>query len=249
MANVTPSTVCPFAKDVAKVPATVVAARTACFQDNPARTESTYAFVVASVELVTVPFNVTPDDEPEPVNVPIPAEKLPDASLETIADAVFALVAFDVTVNVALLDEFALKDADPDKPVPETASVSVPSLISVVAANIPLTGKVTDVVPVLVKVTEFAPDNAKDEPVAPKLVMDTPLLSKPYFATNLRLTDILFPLFYIDKDILNNLIVVTGFIGVTNNLKLDPEMSASKIAIRLSVKTVPYSVIKAVVPL
>lgn len=54
------------------------------------------------------------------------AEKLPEPSRATIALAVFALVALDVTVNVALPDWLAVKDAEPESPVPDTARVSVP---------------------------------------------------------------------------------------------------------------------------
>jgi hypothetical protein len=49
------------------------------------------------VELEVVAF-------PDKAAVIVPALKLPEASLATMADAVFALVALDVTVNVAALD-------------------------------------------------------------------------------------------------------------------------------------------------
>jgi hypothetical protein len=54
--------------------------------------------VVADVALVAV------DAFPLNVAVIVPALKLPEASLATIVEAVFALVAFEVTVNVAALD-------------------------------------------------------------------------------------------------------------------------------------------------
>jgi hypothetical protein len=41
VASVTPSTVLPFANELASVPAAVVATRTACFQASPAATAST----------------------------------------------------------------------------------------------------------------------------------------------------------------------------------------------------------------
>ena len=45
-----------------------------------------------------------PDALPVREAVIVPAEKLPDASRATIVEPVFALVALDVTVNVAALD-------------------------------------------------------------------------------------------------------------------------------------------------
>ena len=46
---------------------------------------------------------VADEAAPFKVAVIVPALKLPEASLATIALAVFALVALDVTVNVALV--------------------------------------------------------------------------------------------------------------------------------------------------
>lgn len=67
----------------------------------------------------------------------VPALKLPEPSRATIAPAVFALVAFEVTVNVELPDWLAVKVAEPDRPVPETARVNVPllTLAAVVAVD------------------------------------------------------------------------------------------------------------------
>ena len=70
---------------------------------------------------------------PLKVAVIVPALKLPEESRATIAEAVFALVALDVTVKVALVAWFAVKVCEPDNPVPETASVKVP-LLTVVGA-------------------------------------------------------------------------------------------------------------------
>ena len=58
----------------------------------------------------------------------VPALKLPDASRATIVEAVFALVAFEVTVKVELPDWLAVNVAEPDRPVPDTAIVRVPLL-------------------------------------------------------------------------------------------------------------------------
>jgi hypothetical protein len=58
----------------------------------------------------------------------VPAVKFPEASRATMVEAVFALVALDVTVNVAAVDWLAVKVCDPDKPVPDTAIVNVPLL-------------------------------------------------------------------------------------------------------------------------
>ena len=71
--------------------------------------------VVADVALVAV------EAFPLSVAVIVPAEKLPEASLATMVDAVFALVAFDVTVKVCA--EAPLNVADPDNPVPDVANV------------------------------------------------------------------------------------------------------------------------------
>ena len=63
-----------------------------------------------------------------PVNaaVIVPALKLPEASRATMVLAVFAFVAFDVTVKVALPAWLAVNVCEPDKPVPDTFIVSVP---------------------------------------------------------------------------------------------------------------------------
>ncbi len=47
--------------------------------------------------------------EPDSDAVIVPALKLPEASRATIVDPVFAFVAFDVTVKVALPDWLAVK--------------------------------------------------------------------------------------------------------------------------------------------
>ena len=57
----------------------------------------------------------------------VPALKFPDASLATIVEFVLLLVAFEVTVKVLIPDWFAVNVAEPLKPVPDVASVSVPS--------------------------------------------------------------------------------------------------------------------------
>lgn len=68
-----------------------------------------------------------------------------------MVDAVFALVALDVTVNEDALDWLAVNVAEPDRPVPETAIVNVPLLtvgISEVKAIVPVVpGMVMVVVP------------------------------------------------------------------------------------------------------
>jgi hypothetical protein len=67
---------------------------------------------------------------PEPTKlaaVTVPAEKFPLASRATMVEAVFALVALLVTVNVAPVLWFAVNVWEPERPVPETARVSVAS--------------------------------------------------------------------------------------------------------------------------
>ena len=58
-----------------------------------------------------------------------------------MVDAVFALVALDVTVKVELPDWLAVNVAEPDRPVPDTAIVRVPSLtaagVDQVGADVP----------------------------------------------------------------------------------------------------------------
>ena len=79
----------------------------------------------------------------------VPALKLPDASRATIVEAVFRLVALDVTVNVALVAWLAVKVCEPDKPVPDTARVNVPLLTvgkSEVSAIVPVVAGIVMVV-------------------------------------------------------------------------------------------------------
>ena len=81
---------------------------------------------VAEPALVAYVALVADDALPLSVAVIVPALKLPEASRATMVEAVLALVALDVTVNVALPDWLAVKDAEPDRPVPDTARVNVP---------------------------------------------------------------------------------------------------------------------------
>jgi hypothetical protein len=84
------------------------------------------------VALVAVPVKAA---------VIVPAVKLPEASLATIVLTVLADVALLVTVKVLPPAWLAVKEAEPESPVPETASVSVPSLtvgISEVRATVPV---------------------------------------------------------------------------------------------------------------
>ena len=86
---------------------------------------------------------------PDKAAVIVPALKLPEPSRATMAPAVFALVAFEVTVNVELPDWLAVKLAEPDKPVPETPRDKVPLLtfaavVAVAAFPLMLIGAVPD---------------------------------------------------------------------------------------------------------
>ena len=83
------------------------------------------SFVVAT--LVAFVSVVAVEALPDKVAVIVPAEKLPEASRATIAETVLALVALEVTVNDEFPDWFAVNEAEPDSPVPETARVNVPS--------------------------------------------------------------------------------------------------------------------------
>lgn len=60
---------------------------------------------------------------PLKVAVIVPALKFPDASRATMVLAVLALVALDVTVKVWAVAP--LKVAEPDRPVPDVASVKL----------------------------------------------------------------------------------------------------------------------------
>ena len=65
-----------------------------------------------------------------------------------MVEAVFAFVAFDATVNVELPDWLAVKVAEPDRPVPETAIDSVPLLtFAAVVAVLALPFKLAVMVP------------------------------------------------------------------------------------------------------
>jgi hypothetical protein len=119
--------------------------------------------------------------------VMVPAVKFPLESRATTVDEVFAEVALEVTVKVELPDWLAVKLADPDRPTPETARVSVPLFTvgkSASVARVPEVGNVTLVVPVLVNVTELAPANPREAPAAPKFVIVLELLSNPFLAIN-----------------------------------------------------------------
>jgi hypothetical protein len=65
---------------------------------------------------------------PDKVAVIVPALKLPEASLDTIAFAVLALVALDVTVKELVPAWFAVNVAEPDNPLPLVDKDSVPLL-------------------------------------------------------------------------------------------------------------------------
>ena len=89
----------------------------------------------------------------EPVKLAeiVPALKLPEASRATTVDAVFKLVAFEVTVKVEEPAWLAVNVAEPDRPVPDTAIVSVPLLTvgrSEVSANVPVVAGIVNTVPV-----------------------------------------------------------------------------------------------------
>ena len=80
----------------------------------------------------------------------VPALKLPEASRATMVDAVFAFVAFDVTVNVAAADWLAVNVCEPDKPVPDTFIVKVPLFtFAAVVAVVALPLKAAVIVPAL----------------------------------------------------------------------------------------------------
>ena len=72
------------------------------------------AIVLADARVVAV--SALPVTSPVRSAVIMPAAKLPDPSLKTPVDAVFAAVAFEVTVKVPPSAE-----SDPERPLPETA--------------------------------------------------------------------------------------------------------------------------------
>jgi hypothetical protein len=103
----------------------------------------------------------------------VPAVKLPEASRATMVDAVLALVALDVTVNEDAPDWLAVNDAEPDRPVPETAIVNVPLLtvgISEVRAIVPVVpGMVMVVVPAVAAALNTVVPEVEPLNVAPAL--------------------------------------------------------------------------------
>ena len=94
-------------------------------------------FVAVDADVADVAVEALPDN----VAVIVPALKFPEASRATMVDAVFALVALDVTVNVELPDWLAVKVAEPERPVPAVVSVNVPSFATLgltqVGAEVP----------------------------------------------------------------------------------------------------------------
>lgn len=105
--------------------------------------------MVAVVADVAEVADVAVDALPFSAAVIVPALKLPEASRATMVDPVLALVALEVTVNVLAPDWLAVKVAEPDKPVPEVASVSVPLLtvgMSEVNAMVPVAAGIVIVV-------------------------------------------------------------------------------------------------------
>ena len=106
---------------------------------------------VASVAVVASVALVAEEAAPLKVAVIVPALKLPEASRATMVLAVFKLVALDVTVKVALVAWLAVNVCDPDKPVPDTASDSVPLLtLFAVVAVVARVAKVANVARVAV---------------------------------------------------------------------------------------------------
>jgi hypothetical protein len=93
---------------------------------------------------------VAVDALPDNAAVIVPAEKLPEASRATMVEPVFALVAFDATVNVAAPAWLAVNVCEPDKPVPDTFIVNVPLLtLAAVVAVLALPFKAAVIVPAL----------------------------------------------------------------------------------------------------
>ncbi len=105
---------------------------------------------IVSVPLLTLDAVVAVDALPFKAAVIVPALKLPEPSRATMAPAVLAFVAFDVTVNVALPDWLAVNVCDPDRPVPDTFIVSVPLLtLEAVVAVVAFPLKLAVIVPAL----------------------------------------------------------------------------------------------------
>jgi hypothetical protein len=103
--------------------------------------EAVAAFPVVELDVVALPLKLA---------VMVPALKLPEASRATMVDPVFAFVAFDVTVKVALPDWLAVNVCEPDRPVPDTFIVRVPLLtLAAVVAVVALPLKLAVIVPAL----------------------------------------------------------------------------------------------------
>jgi hypothetical protein len=127
------------------------------------------------------------------VNVPVLAEKLPEASRATIVEPPFALVAFEATVNVLAPAWSAVNDAEPVRPTPDTFIVKVPLLgadnaaqvesprRNVVLLAVPEAKRAVGTVPLVIAeafklvTAEPSPDTETNEP---KLAEKLPLISR-----------------------------------------------------------------------
>lgn len=83
-----------------------------------------------AIATIPVTLEALPLTSPVRFAVIVLALKLPDESLKTIVLVEFELVALLSTVKVTLLEVLAEKLAEPESPLPETARVNVPFLIS-----------------------------------------------------------------------------------------------------------------------
>jgi len=90
---------------------------------------------IVNVPLLTLAAVVAVDALPFKAAVIVPAEKFPDASRATMVEAVFALVALEVTVKLEAPAWLAVNEAEPDRPVPDTAIVNAPLLAAATGAT------------------------------------------------------------------------------------------------------------------
>jgi hypothetical protein len=90
---------------------------------------------IVSVPLFTLAAVVAVVAFPDKAAVIVPAVKFPEASRATMVDAVLADVAFEVTVNELAPAWLAVNEAEPDRPVPDTAIVNAPLLAAATGAT------------------------------------------------------------------------------------------------------------------
>lgn len=202
----------------------------------------------------------------------VPATKLPDESLDTIVDAVFALVALLVTVNAAA--PVALYVADPANPVPETERVSVgkvdPSAVpdiveftnlllaidpaNIVLVTVPVSPVVTIVPAVAGSAIVVVPATAgADIVIEPEVAPGSCTVGviSPFLTTNSLAISFPYPRVNYTTIVVLDIFIVADAPEaiVTKSLTFPPLMSLLKVPSVPPVFIIAYSAVDVVVPL